>query len=298
MGKRNPTWAEVTEQNLKRLDPFARFADIPMVEDFEAGEIEEILDGLISMTAPVEKTRIGESSCRETGRIKAPPTRNEADAKKAAAQKKAPQANGEFQVVKRKGDKPFKDPKSRPPQFVDNRFGVLKPEESEEEEEGEWMMEEHQETEAEEDEEILPEAENGPVNHDHNGSQLTVPERSIDIGGGNNQGNVGLPSGNGRNPNPSENQMDSDRNEHYTNFEDAERANARPASLLDQDSSTRLSCINGDRLLCAEGRKKPRGVGEQADESKEAARIGPSVSTGNAKKDSKNAAGRAPGKGK
>ncbi|KAL3696457.1 hypothetical protein R1sor_010533 [Riccia sorocarpa] len=54
MGKRNPTWAEVTEQNLRRLDPFARFADMPLVDNVEAGEIEEILDGLISTTAPVE----------------------------------------------------------------------------------------------------------------------------------------------------------------------------------------------------------------------------------------------------
>ncbi|KAL3702325.1 hypothetical protein R1sor_020347 [Riccia sorocarpa] len=54
MGRRNPTWAEVTEQNIKKLDPFARFADIPLVDSVEREEVEEILDGLISNTVPVD----------------------------------------------------------------------------------------------------------------------------------------------------------------------------------------------------------------------------------------------------
>ncbi|KAL3700599.1 hypothetical protein R1sor_018621 [Riccia sorocarpa] len=53
MEKRNPTWAEVTEQNIKGLDPFARFADITLVDSFEAEEVEDILDGIISNTALV-----------------------------------------------------------------------------------------------------------------------------------------------------------------------------------------------------------------------------------------------------
>ncbi|KAL3694743.1 hypothetical protein R1sor_008394 [Riccia sorocarpa] len=56
MRKRNPTWAQVTDQNTKKLDPFARFADIQFVENFDRAEVEEILDGLISNSLPVENS--------------------------------------------------------------------------------------------------------------------------------------------------------------------------------------------------------------------------------------------------
>ncbi|KAL3694434.1 hypothetical protein R1sor_008085 [Riccia sorocarpa] len=54
LGRRNPTWAEVTEQNIKKLDPFVRFADIPFVDTVDRAEVEEILDGMISNTLAVE----------------------------------------------------------------------------------------------------------------------------------------------------------------------------------------------------------------------------------------------------
>ncbi|KAL3693336.1 hypothetical protein R1sor_006987 [Riccia sorocarpa] len=56
MGKRNPTWAHVTDQNTKKLDPLARFADIQFVENFDHAEVEEILDGLISNSLPVDNS--------------------------------------------------------------------------------------------------------------------------------------------------------------------------------------------------------------------------------------------------
>ncbi|KAL3686351.1 hypothetical protein R1sor_008925 [Riccia sorocarpa] len=54
MRRRNPTWAQVMEQNTKKLDPFARFAGIQFVDSFEKEEVEEILDGLISNALPVD----------------------------------------------------------------------------------------------------------------------------------------------------------------------------------------------------------------------------------------------------
>ncbi|KAL3692031.1 hypothetical protein R1sor_005682 [Riccia sorocarpa] len=65
MGKRNPTWAEVTKLNIKRLDPFAKFADLLRVKEVEAAEIEEILDGLISNSLPVENVGVKEEDIVE-----------------------------------------------------------------------------------------------------------------------------------------------------------------------------------------------------------------------------------------
>ncbi|KAL3676017.1 hypothetical protein R1sor_025965 [Riccia sorocarpa] len=53
MVRRNPTWAEVIEQNIRKIDPFARFAHLPQIGSLDMKEVEEILDAMISNTAPV-----------------------------------------------------------------------------------------------------------------------------------------------------------------------------------------------------------------------------------------------------
>ncbi|KAL3682939.1 hypothetical protein R1sor_000961 [Riccia sorocarpa] len=54
MKKRNPTWAQVTEQNARKVDPFARFTNIPPVEYLDLKEVESILDDMITHTLPVD----------------------------------------------------------------------------------------------------------------------------------------------------------------------------------------------------------------------------------------------------
>ncbi|KAL3693335.1 hypothetical protein R1sor_006986 [Riccia sorocarpa] len=53
--------------------------------------------------------------------------------------------------------------------------------------------------------------------------------------------------------------------EGFTSFDEAERANARPASRLEYDDQIRLSCVGGNRLDFAEGRKKVRNQDDHED---------------------------------
>ncbi|KAL3692645.1 hypothetical protein R1sor_006296 [Riccia sorocarpa] len=153
--------------------------------------------------------------------------------------------------------------------------------------------------EEEEDGEVLPEAENEAEEHDHEGSQSPAGERNVDIGRNVAEGaNAVIPAGNKNDIAAQEDQTMAAEREHFTNFEEAERINARPASILDQDNSTRLSCANRNRLVFAEGRKKSRGEEDQPEPAKENCTLTPASPSTNTKKGNKNNTAKPPTKGR
>ncbi|KAL3677966.1 hypothetical protein R1sor_020922 [Riccia sorocarpa] len=248
---------------------------------------------------PPPGPELGRKNSGKAETVRTPPQKPENDPKKPAPGRKANESKGEFQTVRRKGIRPFKDPKFRTPQFMDNRFGVLREEGEEDDEESDWMADDYLEEggeEGEEDGEVLPDADEEAGRHDHEGSQAQALERSIDIGSGDKKDEL-LTSTNGSDDLLSNHGVTCEQ-DNYMNFEDAERLNARPASQLDLEDSTRLSCASDNRLVFTEGPKKPRSEDEQKGVSKEVSQPDHPGPTNNGKKGNGSNAAKPPAKGR
>ncbi|KAL3701395.1 hypothetical protein R1sor_019417 [Riccia sorocarpa] len=393
MGRRNLTWAEVTEQNIKKLDPFAKFADIPFVDTVDRAEVEEILDGMISNTLAVKNCeeikdediidvdarflvsstrhlqntsvivytmdmkdsyryvhqwaesvfhqtlgvriasicslsrncfhiclesgtgrnhifanvpfymwesmiyvlpwdpRFNPNELKTRGHIAAncpegkakqqaepiPPTKNAGNSKKNKADnggttrnenagRKLPQTRNPkenemkegFQVVRKKGWRPYKDPAFRVPATVDNRFGMLQ-EGDEEAEDERWWDEALQDDDG--DVRMDPQDQGDPEDDPNE-----VPPPPRENGEKQSQGAQGL-SGAGTTREGEEVNMAVENEENFTSFAEAEKSNGRSASLVSKDDPLRLSCASGNRLAFTEGRKKVKNQenGEEAE---------------------------------
>ncbi|KAL3689704.1 hypothetical protein R1sor_016013 [Riccia sorocarpa] len=91
----------------------------------------------MKQTTPAREAN-GENDGKAQGR--APPAKPRAEPvpKKPTPAAKDKDGKEAFQTVKKKVRKPFKDPQFRPPAVVDNRFGVLNPDEDDTEDEEIW----------------------------------------------------------------------------------------------------------------------------------------------------------------
>ncbi|KAL3696745.1 hypothetical protein R1sor_010821 [Riccia sorocarpa] len=120
---------------------------LPWDQRFNPNEMQTRQTGHIAANCPNQKDKERGNEIKPGPEAGGPGV----ETRKAPADKKSTEAKGAFQIVKRKGGKSFKDPKFRSPQFVDNRFGVLRSKDSGGDDEEEWMNYEELDDEDEED---------------------------------------------------------------------------------------------------------------------------------------------------
>ncbi|KAL3696996.1 hypothetical protein R1sor_011072 [Riccia sorocarpa] len=219
--------------------------------------------GHIVANCPTVKAREAEeqaavaAATAKSAAVKTPEQKQDGEPRKNAAGRKGKETENktDFQVVKRKGQKPFKDPKFRPPQVVDNRFGVLTVEDSEGEEEEDWPEEVPKGDNPEDMEGTEQEDEEESGDQAMEESQPQTQERNVNV-----TSQASMPPGQGAADLPLKpvqgDHMEATGDEKFTSFEEAERSNVRLASKMDQEDSTRMSCANNNRLDFAEVRKK------------------------------------------
>ncbi|KAL3681067.1 hypothetical protein R1sor_024023 [Riccia sorocarpa] len=209
-----------------------------------------------TQVAAENKEGSGEQQAKAAARP-VPKPKTDTYPRRATSGKKDKEEKQEFQTVRRKGWRPFKDPQFRPPSTVDNRFGVLQVEEEDPETDETWGQrfegadEDHEMEGAQEDtteprKPVCREEEN-PSNDQLGGGAVpggkeTETQEKTHEGEGEDHDCPMIPEG----------------DENFGSFEEAEWSNARIASVRGVDATNRLSCASCNRLDFAEGRKKTK----------------------------------------
>ncbi|KAL3677969.1 hypothetical protein R1sor_020925 [Riccia sorocarpa] len=231
--------------------------------------------GHIAANCPTNSARQPPAQTQEGGARdqpqQTPAARREIPPRRPVPERRVKDQEGDFQTVRRRGKRVYKDPKFRTPLTVDNRFGVICPEEEEEDEELNELFEipEEEDQVMDEGEEEIQSKQTQRVPREDTLQEEVIPVHQRDGMQGETAGDLDLQQG--------------DRGERFTSFEEAEKQLARQASDREQQENSRLSCAGFPHPVFDEGRKKSRGDGSKlqpvSEESDEQVAEGTSASS-------------------